>query len=267
MDFIVVYAEYNQVKHHDLIKHWYNEYNVALFKKDDENNLVNGILRKYSEIYESSSYSIWNPEMIQIIADHISTGMSLSKTMVSGLSNSSKVLPCWERLDGYYKLDNHSFKALCKEVVEALTSGMIESPYIVGTMIGFLGHFDANDLYHVSKTDLRKIFVRLSNLIKNADSLQNLYRTRSSFIQGCNYVKRNEVNIPLTDIFIQHFNQKFDERCKELPDPMQKLLRSISEENVKLLEIIDKEPYPDRSSDYTSRAIFESENASVILMD
>ena len=40
MDFIVVYAEYNQVKHHDLIKHWITSI-MLHYLKDDENNLVN----------------------------------------------------------------------------------------------------------------------------------------------------------------------------------------------------------------------------------
>ena len=263
LNFIAVYAEYHQSDNHDLVEKWVEKYQFASISKEDGvRQKISGIQHKYSEFNEGVTYGAMYPYLVGQIVNHIKTGTNLTDWVTSEMADKKKSLRCWERLDGFQNMENEAFLALCDEVVEALANGDIKAPYQIGTTIGFLGYFDAIDVYHLSQDETDKISKFIGALPDKANALTELYAIRAGFFQGCNYVRINDVNAPLTSDFIKTFNDAFEIKSSELPDPMQILLRSINDDNVSKLIEMDDEPYPDHSSAYQLRAIFARENSS-----
>ena len=263
--FIAVYTEFNSKENRDIFSNYAHFYQLAVSGLDGENGKrLRALNQKYSDISQGCLYHALSVEYVHGIVNHITKGAPLNDYIQQHLNDSKKSFASWERLSGFWELDNGAFSILYKDVVDELIAGKIQLPYQMGTTIGYLGYIDAKGVKTLTKTNLNHVKRDLRKRINAAPDLDSLYQTRASLIQGMNYIRMSgeETEIPVVNACIETVNNAFIKRQKVLPDEMQLALRTLSESNVYQLADIDDKTYPDRSSAYQLRAIFEHEDAS-----
>lgn len=263
--FIAVYAEFNSKENRDIFSDYARFYQLAVSGLDGENGKkLRALNQKYNDISQGCLYHALSVEYVHGIVNHITKGTPLNGFIQQHLNDSKKSFASWERLAGFWELDNDAFNALYKDVVEALITDKIQLPYQMGTTIGYLGYIDATGVKTLTKTNLNHIKKNLRKRISAAPDLDSLYQTRVSLIQGMNYIRMSDdgSEMPVVKECVETVQNAFVKRQKVLPDEMQMALRTLSEGNVYQLSDIDDKAYPDRSSAYQLRAIFEHEDAA-----
>ena len=103
---------------------------------------------------------------------------------------------------------------------------------------------------------------RLQDMLSSCHSLLELNKCSSQFSQGYNFVTGFDHDKAFTKDIIKSFWKLFEQLKQSLPDEMQVELRKLSDSNVDRLLEIDNNAYPDQSSVYKMRPIFEKENPS-----
>ncbi len=265
--FIAVYAEYNSKENRDIFSDYAHFFQLAARSIDGENgNKLRALNQKYNDISQGCLYHTLSVEFVHRIVSHITKGSPLNDFIQQHLNDSKRSFASWERLSGFWELDNDAFDTLYKDVVDALITDEIQLPYQLGTTIGYLGYIDATGVKTLTKTHLNHIKKSLRNKIKDAQDLDTLYQTRDSLIQGMNFIRMSGdgSEMPVLKACVETVQNAFDKRQKVLPDEMQSALRTLSESNVAQLTVIDEKTYPDRSSAYQMRAIFEYEDAALL---
>lgn len=265
--FIAVYAEFNSKEYREIFSDYAKFYNVAVSGLDGENGKkLRSLNQKYNEISQGCLYHALSVDYVHGIVNHITKGSPLNGYIKQHLNDSKKNFASWERLSGFWELDNDSFYTLYKEVIEALIADEIQLPYQLGTTIGYLSYIDATGVKSLTQTNLNRINSILRKRINAAPDLDSLYQIRVSLIQGMNYIRisGDVAEMVVVKTCVNTVNNAFVKRQKVLPDEMQMALRTLSERNVYQLNDIDDKAYPDRSSAYQLRAIFEHEDAALL---
>lgn len=265
--FIAVYAEFNSKENRDIFSDYAHFYQLAVSGLDGENGKkLRALNQKYNDISQGCLYHALSVEYVHGIVNHITKGSPLNGYIQQHLNDSKKSFASWERLSGFWELDNDAFNVLYKDVVEALIADKIQLPYQMGTTIGYMGYIDATGVKPLTKTKLNHIKMNLRKRINAATDLDSLYQTRVSLIQGMNYIRMSGdgSEMPVVKECVETVQNAFAKRQKVLPDEMQMALRTLSESNVYQLADIDDKAYPDRSSAYQLRAIFEHEDAALL---
>ena len=265
--FIAVYSELNNKENREIFADNAKYYQLAVYGMDgDDGKKLRALNQKYNDISQGCIYHALSVEYVNGIVNHITTGASLEEFIQKHINDNKKSFASWERLSGFWELDNIDFAELYKDVVTALIEDKIQLPYQMGTTIGYLGYIDVTGVKTFTKTNLNLVKRNLRKRINTSPDLESLYQTRVSLIQGMNYIRMSGdgVEMPVITACVETINKAFAIRQKMLPDDMQKALRSLSEKNVYQLTEIDDKSYPDRSSSYQHKAIFEHENAEAL---
>lgn len=265
--FIAVYAELNSKENRDLFVDYAKFFQVAASGLDGENGKkLRSLNQKYNEISQGCLYHTLSVEYVHGIVNHITKGISLVDYITQHINDSYKSFASWERLSGFWELNNKDFDTLYKEVMQAIIDDKIQLPYQLGNTIGYMGYFDVSEVKAITKTNLNLIKRNLRNKINSVPDLESLYQMRNSLIQGMNYVRVSVgvEDIPVMTECLATIQKTFNRKQRTLPDEMQQALRTLSENNVYVLNEIDNKSYPDHSSAYQMKAIFEHEDATQI---
>lgn len=265
--FIAVFMEFNSRENRDIFYNYAKFFELAVSGLDGENGKkLRALNQKYNDISQGCIYHALSVEYVHYIVNHITKGSSLIDYIQQHLYDSKKSFASWERLSGFEKLENDTFNTLYKDVVEALKADEIQLPYQMGTTIGYLGYIDATGVKKLTQTNLNHIKSILRKRINAAPDLDSLYQTRVGLIQGINSIRLRVDGSEMTVVkdCVETVENTFVKRQKNLPDEMQIALRTLSESNVYQLSDIDDKAYPDRSSTYQLRAIFEHEDAALL---
>lgn len=259
--FIAVYAEYRNIDSHAFIVDWENCSVKALVGTNDENSeKIRNLMGKYNKVNRLNQFEALSSTMVPKIVEHIEKGISLAPMFENILSQKSRKLTALERLDSYWDKTNEEFYELFDSLVKELRSGIISEPVDIGKSVGFLGYFDAMRFRELPEEAISDVQNRLLNKYQSCTSLKDLYKCHNQFIQGYNYVRGYEQEKMKTRCIIEYVNELFEVMKEKIPDDMQLALRQLSDENVDKLAYIDDGSYPDHSSDFRMRPIFEKEN-------
>jgi len=261
--FIAVYSELNSKDNHDAFVDFAKFYRLGATGMDNENGKkLRSLNQKYNEISQGCIYHTLSTIIVHNIVSHITIGTSLREYIANHLNDSAKSYSSWEKLDGFWKLNNEEFYALYHDAMDALLADKIELPYQIGTTIGYFGYFDATEVRKITKTNLDQIKSGLRKRIRAIDDLENLYEVRISLLQGINNARiiGKGTKMPILDECATVVQKAFDQKSKTLPDEMQKVLRSLSDDNLNELFEIDNRTYPDKYTSYQMKAIFQHEN-------
>ncbi len=265
--FIAVYAEFNSKENRNIFSDYSRFFQLAVSGLDGENGKkLRALNQKYNDISQGCLYHALSVEYVHGIVNHITKGSPLNGYIQQHLNDSKKSFASWERLSGFWELDNDAFNILYEDVIEALIADKIQLPYQMGTTIGYLGYIDATGVKTLTKTNVNHIKKNLRIRITSASDLDSLFQTRVSLIQGMNYIRMSVdgLEMPVVKECVETVQNAFVKRQRVLPDEMQKALRTLSEANVYQLADIDNKAYPDRSSAYQLRAIFEHEDSALL---
>lgn len=259
--FIAVYAEYRNIDSHAFIVDWENCSVKALVGTNDENSeKIRNLMGKYNKVNCLNQFEALSSTMVPKIVEHIEKGISLAPMFENILSQKSRKLTALERLDSYWDKTNEEFYELFDSLVKELRSGIISEPVDIGKSVGFLGYFDAMRFRELPEEAISDVQNRLLNKYQSCTSLKDLYKCHNQFIQGYNYVRGYEQEKMKTRCIIEYVNELFEVMKEKIPDDMLLALRQLSDENVDKLAYIDDGSYPDHSSDFRMRPIFEKEN-------
>ena len=263
--FIAVYFEYANKDNKPLITNWADTYQSAHLSDDKEKKeRLQQLQDKYKIISQYCIYHVLCPEYVSRVVNHIDKGVQLVNYLSDHIQNRPKELMPWERLNSFYDLSQPEFETVYNQSMEAAIAGGIINNYNFGTVVAYFSLFHIEGIRYFIQAQVSLIKYRLRELINASATLKELYELRASFIQGCNYVRYDSKDgDPLTDI-LSFFHAEFNIKSKMLPDDMQLALRNLTDETVSTLVAIDKMPYPDRSSAYELRPIFEHEDAQQI---
>lgn len=260
--FIAVYFEHANKTNKPLITNWTETYKSArISNAPAKKERLQQLQDKYKTISQNCIYHVLCPTYVTLIVNHIDKGEQLVEYLSEHIQNRPKELMPWERLSSFYNLSPSEFDIAYNRSIKAAIAGNQMSNYSLGTTVAYFSFFHVEGIRYFIQDHVSLIKRRLHELINAAPSLQALYELRESFIQGCDYVRYDrDDKDPQTDI-LSFFHAEFDKKASTLPDDMQKALRNLSDENVYSLVEIDKMSYPDRSSTFELRSIFEHENA------
>lgn len=260
--FIAVYAELNNKANHEIIKDWRGAYMRALCSKnEDEKNSIKRIQEKYLNVSRDCIFAAFEVEAVEAIVRHITTGWAMQKFINKRVTNRTKELTCWEKLSGFWEMDNDVFESKCEEAMNVLLKAEIQQPYQVGTTIAYFGYFDALRIRYFTEAEIALAKKGIRQTINEIDDLQKLYEYRVGIVQGFNNF-RPDVECPIINDAGEFVNNECITKSHTLPDLMQQELRKLSDENVEGLIVIDGMTYPNRSCSYQMRAIFEYEDPS-----
>ena len=265
--FIAVYAELNSKENRDIFSDYATFYQLGVYGLKEENGKrFKALNQKYNGISQGCIYHALSVEYVQSIVNHILTGESLCDYIQKHINDDKKSYASWERLSGFWELDNEAFATLYNDVVDSLINERIDLPYQIGTTIGYLGYIDKKGVKTFTKTNLNRVRRYLRKRINDTQDLWSLYQIRLSLIQGMNYISMCEdgLALPVVTACADAINKAFEKRRRVLPDEMQLALRSLSEKNVYGLIEIDDKVYPDHCNTYQQRAIFEHEDADML---
>lgn len=256
--FIAVYAEYNNVANHDDIMNWANNNLLRFLHTDvDAQNKQRELVQKYNEV---SKYAL-SPEYLNAIVAYITTGASLKDLLYERLINNDQVLPSWEKLSGFEDMSNDEFYSVYEEAMTALIENRITIPYQIGATISYFYYLNELRIHYLIEAHIALIKRNIRELIQNASDLNDLFQIRAGLVQGCGYIMQyKNTKISLLNNMLNYISSIVKQKETELPDHMQSALRSLTDENIDKLVIIDDLPYPDKSSNYQLRAIFSKEN-------
>lgn len=259
--FIAVYFEYANKDNKPYITNWADFYQTAHLSNDTKKkDRLQQIQNKYKSVSQNCIYHVLCPEFVTHVVNHIVKGVQLVGYFTEHIQNRPKELMPWERLNSFYDLTRAEFDAAYTLSMEAVIAGGRINNYQLGTTVAYFSFFYVEGIRYFLQAHVSLIKRRLRELINSATTLQELYSLRASFVQGCNYVRYDsDEGDPLSDI-LTFFHSEFNKKSLILPDDMQQALRNLSDENVSSLVAIDKMPYPDRSSAYELRPIFEHED-------
>lgn len=259
--FIAVYAEYRNIDSHAFIVDWEKCSVKALVGTNDEKSeKIRNLMEKYNKVNRFNQFDALSSTMVPRIVEHIEKGISLAPVFENILSQKSRKLTALERLDSYWDKTNEEFYELFDSLVKELTGGFISEPVDIGKSVGFLGYFDAMHFRELPGDAISDVKNRLLNEYQSCTCLKDLYKYHNQFIQGYNYVRGYDQDKMKTKCIIEYVSELFEEMKEKLPDDMQLALRQLSDENVDKLAYIDEGSYPDHSSDFRMRPIFEKEN-------
>lgn len=259
--FIAVYFEYANKENKPIITKWADTYQSAHLSNDaQKKERVQQLQNKYKSVSQNCIYHVLCPEYVARVVSHIDKGVQFVEFLSAHIQNRPKELMPWERLSSFYDLTQPEFEHAYISSMEAAIEGGRMNNYSLGTTIAYFSFFHTEGIRYFIQAHVSLIKRKLRELIEATTTLQNLYELRTSFIQGCNYVRyESGEGDSLADI-ISFFHSEFNKKSLTLPDDMQQVLRNLSDENVDSLVVIDKLPYPDRSSAYEMRPIFLREN-------
>lgn len=261
--FIAVYAELNDKDNHEAFLDFPKFYQLGASGLDNENGKrLRALNQKYNEVSQGCIYHVLSVMNVHNIVSHITKGTPMKDYIAKHLNDSKKSYAAWEKLEGFWALDNNEFLAIYNEAMFALLTDKIKLPYQRGTTIGFLGYIDAVGAKQIAKTNIEKIKSSLRKSIRAVGELDELFQVRISLIQGINYVRMsdNSIEMPILDECVATIQKAFERKSKSLPNEMQKALRTLSDNNVGSLFDIDDKTYPDRSTSYQMKSIFEHED-------
>lgn len=260
--FIAVYAELNNKQTQEYFQNYSDFYQSAVYNLDSEKGKALKALNiKYNEVSKGSIYHVLTVEYVTRIVQHIKKGVPMNEFIKSNIDLKPKTNASWEKMQDFWQISNEEFDTMYEKVLEELFNNQIELPYQIGTTIGYLSYFDAVGVRVFESEDQKKVKKKLEKLICGSKTLEELFQKRISLMQGINYVRMGDEKCPTLDGVLQCIQEAFEKKNKELPDAMQQALRNLSDENVFRLSTIDDESYPDHSSAYQLRAIFEYEDS------
>lgn len=259
--FIAVYAEYRNIDSHAFIVDWENCSVKALVGTNDENSeKIRNLMGKYNKVNRLNQFEALSSTMVPKIVEHIEKGINLAPMFENILSQKSRKLTALERLDSYWDKTNEEFYELFDSLVKELRSGIISELVDIGKSVGFLGYFDAMGFRELPEEAISDVKDRLLRTYQSCTCLKDLYKCHNQFIQGYNYVRGYDQEKMKTKCIIEFVNNQFERMKEEIPDDMQLALRQLSDDNVDNLAYIDDGSYPDYSSNFRMRPIFEKEN-------
>ena len=260
--FVAVYSELNDKDNHETFMNFAKFYQLSVGLDNENGKKLRTLYQKYNDISQGCLYHVLSVLNVHHIVSHIIEGTPLNDYIAKHINDNKKSFASWEKLEDFWGLDNKEFLELYNESMKALLENRIELPYQMGTTIGYIGYIDAVDVKSISKSNKFKLQTNLRKKIGSAKDLEDLYQTRISLIQGINYVRMsdNSVKMPVLDECDSVIQKSFTQKSKSLPNEMQKALRSLSDNNVDTLFEIDDKAYPDKSTSYQQKAIFEQED-------
>lgn len=259
--FIAVYAEYRNIDNHAFIVDWEKCSVKALVGTNDENSeKIRNLMWKYNKVNRLNQFEALSSTMVPKIVEHIEKGINLAPMFENILSQKSRKLTALERLDSYWDKSNEEFYELLDSLVKDLRSGIISELVDIGKSVGFLGYFDAMGFRELPEGTISDVKNRLLHTYQSCTCLKDLYTCHNQFIQGYNYVRGYDQEKMKTKCIIEFVNNQFERMKEEIPDDMQLALRQLSDDNVDNLAYIDDGSYPDHSSSFRMRPIFEKEN-------
>lgn len=260
--FIAVYAELNDKENRNYIEDYANFYQCASSYLDDAKGKALRVLnQKYYEVSLGNYYNVLSVEYVTRIVEHIKTGMPLTDFIKNNLPLKRRDPASWERLTKFWEMENDEFEAVYNAAKTALLKNQIGLPYQFGTTLGYLGYIDYEGVKKLAINDVSKVKQVIKNRFEACNDLESLFLVRSAIIQGINYVGVNANECPVLDDIRQAIKDSFERKKSTLPDKMQVVLRGLTDNNVASLSEVDDESYPDHSSAFQLRAIFEHEDA------
>lgn len=264
--YIAVYAEYRNNDSRDLFRDWTNKYSNAHFirEENEENIKVRQVLRKYASLDSVNMFEVLNPSLVPMVVESIETGKSFSDKIVAILEQQDKKQSALERLDSYWDKSNEEFEEIYALLINELKDRSICEPLDIGKAIAFLGYFDNSGI----KVLTNNVFESLKSIslipLERCKTLQSLYACKAHFMQGYLFVRNSAKEEFKTKDVIVKFESRFEELKTMLPDEMQSVLRKLCDSNVNDLMEVDSHSYPDHSSNYRMRPIFEYENPELL---
>lgn len=259
--FIAVYAEYNNSEYHDTIATWegpFLDYNAI--HRDEPENKCRKLIIKYSGISEDNMYDVLSYGHVKNIVAYLSIGMDLCPYLSSLfiVDNVNKTIE--QKFHNYWWMSTDEFKGVYESVEEEMLQGKLNINEL-GRAIGFFAVFDSEQLQMLKDETLEKLKALLLRHISEADDVAALVKLKNTFLGGYRYVVMTRNEALRTDLLIQEFNEGIDKRQKEIPDDMQKILRSLTDENVAELVGCDNKSYPDHSRAYNLMPVLVNEDA------
>ena len=261
--YIAVYAEFRNKNSHDLLLNWEESYSSALFgSKDNAAELARSIMRKYSRVEARNMFDVLNPTLNPRIIQQLESGENLAPMFIDILARENRELTAIERLGYFWDKSNQEFDGIYDNLVKELTDGTIKEPVSVGKALAYLAYFDNKGIKEFPLGLQDSVRQRLQDMLSSCHSLLELNKCSSQFSQGYNFVTGFDYDKAFTKDIIKSFWKLFEQLKQSLPDEMQVELRKLSDSNVDRLLEIDNISYPDQSSTYKMRPIFEKENPS-----
>lgn len=259
--YIAVYAEFRNKDSHQLFLDWENSYSGAMFgTTDKESELARAIIRKYSNLDERNIFAVLNPTLTHRIILQIESGENLAPMFIEILKQANRKLTAIERLGYFWDKSNYEFDDIFDSLVRELTDGTIKDPYVMGQALAYLAYFDAKEIKKFPYELHDVLQQRLNEMLTSCHSLLELNECRNKFLQGYNFVKGFDHDKAITLDIVSAFGERYEKIRCSLPDEMQEELRMLTDSNVERLIEIDANSYPDHSSAYKLRPIFEKEN-------
>lgn len=266
--YIAIYVDFNNKKYRDILMNWERSMNEALPRKiKDENDktlsTINELEDKYKEIDKRCVYSTLYPEFISNITESLRTGKSIKEYINKILKGKKEERPkSWQEILNFRELSNEDFGKIYEELNNDLLNNKTLTPYEIGRAIGYMSFFHLKQIKEITTEGLSQIKEFINEYISKQTDIETLYKIRIGFFQGYKYVLTYEEDSDIR--LLDALNEAFEEKVNNLPDLAQSILRSLSDKNIDELLSIDNKPYPDHSSSYQLKAIFQKENPTQI---
>lgn len=259
--FIAVYAEYNNSEYHDSITTWkdsFLDYNAC--HKDEPENKCRKLVEKYREISGGNMYDAMFYSHVSNIVDYISKGVDLCPYLSSLFVVDNVNMTIEQKFHYYWWMSTDEFSGVYESVEEEVLHGKLNINEL-GRAIGFFALFDSEKLQTLKDETLEKLKALLLRYVSEAEDVAALVKLKNSFLGGYRYVVMTRNGALRTDQLMQEFNENVDKRLREIPNDMQKILRSLTDENVAELVDCDNKSYPDHSCAFHLMPILANEDA------
>ncbi|MDO4770833.1 P-loop NTPase fold protein [Porphyromonas sp.] len=269
--YIAVCIDLNNKKYRNILMDWERAMSEALprrirDKNDEMLSIINEIEGKYKEIDKGCIYSTFYPEFVSNITESLLTGKSIQEYIKNILQGKKEEKQrSWQEILNFRELSNEDFNNVYEELTKDLLSNQIFTPYEIGRTIGYISFFHLKQIKEITKEKIIEIKKFINEYVSKQVNLDTLYKIRTNFFQGYRYIlayEEEELNMSL----LKTFNEAFEKKINSLPDLAQSILRSLSDKNIDELLSIDGKVYPDHSSTYQLKPIFEKEDAEQIFI-
>lgn len=259
--FIAVYAEYNTREYHDVVSTW--EYSFVQSSVNSEKNGENKnrkLVEKYHKISEGNLYEATFYGFVTNIVEYIEKGENLLAYLSTLFVQDNAYKTVEQRFSEYWLLSNQEFLGVYTAVESDLLQEKLPNLNELGRAIGFLAYFDVEGIVALKDDTMDAIKRLMDKIVSSANDLDTLIHNKNIFLGGYQYVAASTKKELNTKELIKCFLDAVDKRQKVLPNDMQLVLRSLSDENVFMLTEWDGKSAPGRGSTYQLTPIFEYEN-------
>ena len=259
--YIASYAEYRNRDNHKFFNDWSESYTGAMFgARDEETDRIRFIIRKYDKLEAINEFEALNPELTQKIVSHIRSGEDLTDCFIKILKDKSKEPTALDKLCYYWDKSNEEFDKCYGCLIKDLLNGTIIEPVNIGKAVAYMAYFASNGLKKIGNDLLSKLSNYLTDIPSSYKTLEDLNRCRYQFTQGYNFVRGFDKEKAITNSVVDSFYEEVNRLEATIPDDIQVILRTLSDENVGKLIDIDNTLYPNQISEYRMRPILMKEN-------